>query len=342
MSRIAPVVVTVDVEDFFEPRPPFDTYRAVRDGKGFGAPLIMDLLEGHGGRGTFFVDVYNRRTVTEEIIAETVREIAARGHEVGLHTHPAFPEGRRGYGMARTMKTLSLDEQTEFVEKGVSLIRDWTGRQPVSHRAGGYGANYDTLRALAASGVKIDSSVFHGYPYCDLNDPPLTVNLPVEWGGVLEVPVTVTRSELKAGAFTLLAMSKKLDPDWCSPGEIRRQIDAVMATQQTPIILFLHSYSLVDIEGDFSPRTAAIRDLDEILAYIRKSGAELLTLEEAAKNIVPATAGSLHPAPIVQSDLVLRHHEQTFWTLRKLRLRHFKIGFDLLRRNRASSASRDT
>ncbi len=93
-------VLTVDVEDFFLPRPPCDTYRAEIGGKAFGAPLIMDLLEEQGGRGTFFVDVYNRRTVTEEIVRRTCVEIAERGHEVALHTHPVFPEGRRGYGMS--------------------------------------------------------------------------------------------------------------------------------------------------------------------------------------------------------------------------------------------------
>ncbi|MCZ8109089.1 MAG: polysaccharide deacetylase family protein, partial [Burkholderiales bacterium] len=116
------VVVTVDVEDFFEPRPPFDTYCAQVGSEAWGVPRIMDILEQHGGRGTFFVDVYNRRTVSEDLIAECVREIDARGHEVGLHTHPAFPVGKRGYGMAQTMKAHSLAEQTAFVADGVAMI----------------------------------------------------------------------------------------------------------------------------------------------------------------------------------------------------------------------------
>jgi len=323
-------VVTVDVEDFFEPRPPFDTYRAEIGNRAYGTPLIMDLLERHGGRGTFFVDVYNRRTVTEQIIAETMREIDTRGHEVGLHTHPAFPEGRRGYGMAQTMRTLDLVAQTDFIREGIELIDRWIGKRPVSHRAGGYGADYNTLRALAANGISIDSSLFFGYPYCKLNDPPLSANAPVCAEGVLEIPVTVTRCDLMLGPFKkaprILSLIKKLDPDWCSPGELRRQIKALINAGTNPIILFLHSYSLIDIEKDFRPDHRAINTLDQILADLREHfGGELVTLERAARQITETHSNSLTLPPVVPSDILLRDRELTWWLLRKVRLRHLGL-----------------
>ncbi|WOH48817.1 polysaccharide deacetylase family protein [Bradyrhizobium sp. sBnM-33] len=324
------IVVTVDVEDFFEPRPPFDTYRAETGGEPWGAPLIMDILERHGGHGTFFVDVYNRRTVSEALVANCVQEIAARGHEVGLHTHPAFPEGRRGYGMAQTMKAHSLAEQAEFVADGVAMIERWIGKRPVSHRAGGYGANYDTLAALAAIGISVDSSVFHGYSHCGLNEPPLTVNAPVWHSGVLEVPVTVTRCELAFGPLRLFSMVKKLDPDWCSPGELRRQIDATIAADAGPVLLFLHSYSLLDIENGFRPDARSAEVLNSLLGYaISRHSARLTTLAEAARVYPADRPDALAPPPVVRSDLAWRDRELAFWLARKVRPRHVRAALGL-------------
>lgn len=329
-SRRPDVVVTVDVEDFFEPRPPFDTYRGQIGDAAWGAPRIMDIVERHGGRGTLFVDVYNRRTVPEALIADCVREINARGHEVGLHTHPAFPEGRRGYGMAQTMKAHPLDEQTAFVADGAAMIERWTGKRPVSHRAGGYGANYDTLTALATNGIAIDSSVFHGYRHCGLNEPPLTVNAPVRHAGVLEVPVTVTRCEIALGPLRLFSMIKKLDPDWCSPDELRRQIDASVAANAGPVILFLHSYSLIDIENGFRPDARAADVLDRVLGdAVNRHGARLVTLAEAAAHWSGEPADALAPPPVVRSDLAWRDRELAFWLARKVRPRHLRAALGL-------------
>jgi hypothetical protein len=327
-------VVTVDVEDFFEPRPPIDTYRGRLGGRDHATPRIMDILERHGGRGTFFVDVQNRRTVSEELVAGVTREIAERGHEVGLHTHPAFPEGKRGYGMAQTIKALDRDAQTEFIRQGTELIEAWTGRRPVSHRAGGYGANYDTLAALEDNGITIDSSVFFGYPYCGLNEPPLTVNAAVRHGQVLEIPVTVTRCELALGSFVraprLLSMVKKLDPDWCSPGELRRQIETLLGQGERIIVLFLHSYSLIDIENGFRPDERACRVLDALMSdCVGRYGGELVTLEQAAQGakVVSSQEALAKPPPVVRSDLLLRHLELTGWLLRKVKPRHLQALF---------------
>jgi peptidoglycan/xylan/chitin deacetylase (PgdA/CDA1 family) len=333
-------ILTVDVEDFFLPRPPYETYRAQSGGgPAYGVPLIMDLLEEQGGRGTFFVDVYNRRTVTEEVIHRTCIEIAERGHEVALHTHPAFPDGQRGYGMAQTMRTLSLAEQTTFIAEGIELIRGWIGKPPTSHRAGGYGANYDTLRALAANGVGVDSSLFHGYPYCDLNVPPLAINRPVRWGEVLEVPITVTQSELRVGAFgrgiPLVSIVKKIDPDWCSPEELRQQVEAVSRVGLDPIILFLHSYSLLDLKNGFKPKRKAIETLRRLFAHLTTvlSG-ELVTLESVAHSLLGrAPSEDKELPPRVTMNIVGRDWRTGLWLAGTVRPSHL---YALWQRQRAS------
>jgi hypothetical protein len=327
-------VATVDVEDFFLPRPPVDTYRAVIDGRGYGTPLIMDLLEEQDGRGTFFVDVCNRTTVDETLIADTLREIDARGHEVGLHTHPSFPEGMRGYGMAQTMRALTYEKQLEFIREGVEHIERVIGKRPVSHRAGGYGANRNTLRALAAEKFGIDSSLLYGYPYCDLNSSLMSINRPLMAEGLLEIPVTVTRCELALGsaksALQLLAMTKKLDPDWCSPGELLRQVAALHQSQCDTIVLFLHSYSFLDVERGFAPKRKAIEKFRQFLTSLRSTyGGRFITIAEAGASIAMESAATAAPSPevlpVVRSDLLWTHRELTFWLFRQARLRHLRL-----------------
>jgi len=306
-----------------------DTYNAYIDGASYGVPRMMDLLEKYESTGTFFVDVYNRRTVSEEIIASTVQEIDRRGHEVGLHTHPAFPTGNRGYGMSQTMQSFSLPEQIRIVSEGAKLISDWIGTAPLCHRAGGYGANFDTLKALAANNIPIDSSLFYGYPFCDLNAGCPTINAPVVIDGVQELPVTTTQCDLALGPFTLFSLIKKLDPDWCSPDELRRQIRA--STKHGPTVIFLHSYSFLDLENDYRPDMKAIAQMDDLLSFITNElGNPVRSIKEAQARgelNFPKSNSRTTPAPppIVKSNLLGREWELALWLIRKVRLRHLKL-----------------
>lgn len=271
MSKTA-VIVTVDVEDFFLPRPPIDAVFGQWRGVGYGVPRIMEILEDHGARGTFFVDVYNRVTLDEGLLREACREIHGRGHEVALHTHPAFPSGRRGYGMEQVMSRYDLAWQTNFIGRGRDLIARWIGCAPRSHRAGGYGANLDTLRALSSCEITIDSSLFSGYPHCLLNGLLSRRNTPSQWESVLEIPISVTRTSCKARfaerQWTIFAMTKKVDPDWAGLCELKRQILALRTADLEPLVLMLHSYALLDVGRSFRPLPEAERKLRALIAWL--------------------------------------------------------------------------
>ncbi len=227
------------------------------------------------------------------------------------------------------MRALPFVEQDAVVKRGVDYIRSWTGKPPTSHRAGGYGANYDTLRALATNGILTDSSLFHGYPYCDLNRPPLAVNRPVRWDGVLEVPITVTRSDMQLGGLgcsvPLVSLIKKIDPDWCSPEELRRQLDAAIAADLDPVILFIHSYSLLDLRRGFAPNRKAIRRLRELFAYITGAlNGELMALEPIAAGLAkgPREANQ-EPPPRISMNLAGAEWRTGLWLAGSVRPSHF-------------------
>ena len=123
-----------------------------------GIRYIMDQLEKRGMRGVFFVDIYAHRQFhgpQADAVESAVRQIHARGHEVGLHAHrdselPFYKKHLMDCG---------YQEQRTVYEYGVRFIREITGNPPVSFRGGHYACNEDTFRALSDTGFQVDSSI---------------------------------------------------------------------------------------------------------------------------------------------------------------------------------------
>lgn len=263
------ILVTIDVEDFFEgPRPGYDLLFARTSEGVFGISTIMDELESAGGRGTFFFDVFNFGNMDEGIVREAACEVVRRGHEAGLHTHPEPPRGRRGLGMEQVLWRYSLEEQRRLIAEGAARLESWTGRRPLSHRAGGYGASVETLRILASEGFCFDSSLLPGYA----GSPLATAfgsKLRSFWcEGLVEVPVTVTRN-LYAPVFSL---RKKLDVNWSPSAELVLQLQACIDAGLEEIVIFLHSYSFLNERRGFVGVPARVQGFRDFLQVARKVG----------------------------------------------------------------------
>jgi len=281
------VCVTVDVEDFFLPRPALDTVFATRGTAEWGIGRIMAVLREFGARATFYVDVYNRTTLTESLLAAACNRVLAEGHELGLHTHPEFPRGKRGFGMEQVMARYPLQVQHRFVERGVELIDRWTGQAPRTHRAGGYGANRDTLRALHACGITSDSSLYAAYAGCPLAHEYHAVNACFEAEGLREVPITLTRTRfglpLPGRGWLGPTLDLKVDLDWLDLPGLQAQADAVLRHTDAPVVVFLHSYSFLDIERGFVPAPAQVEKFRRLLGWLAARGdVALVPVGEAA------------------------------------------------------------
>lgn len=285
------VCITIDVEDFFLPRPPFDTVFARKGTQEWGIGLMMDILEQNGAKGTFFIDVYNRTTLNTALLAEACQMVVSRGHELGLHTHPDFPKGVRGYGMQQVMARYPLDEQCQLVEQGVNVIEKWTGIRPRTHRAGGYGANRDTLRALWEAGITTDSSLYPGYPGCPLAQDYPSVNVCFEAEGICEIPVTVTRNyfgiPLPNGRWLGPQLTMKIDLDWLDLPALQSQINVALQLDSAPVILFLHSYSFLNLNRGLIPHEENVDKFRKILAWLSvRHDVAMTSLDEAASHAV--------------------------------------------------------
>jgi len=262
---MAQILITIDTEigELGKYRPDaFETFIEGKvDGKEVGYKFIMDILDKYNAKGEFFVDVYPYKQIGEDKFANLCKNIVKKGHNVQLHTHPSMAFDRERIHMHQ----YSLKEQIEILELGKEKIKAWIGKYPIAHRAGGYGINEDTFKALSQVGILHDSSYFYGHGnckfQCDVKNKPFRV------GGIVEIPITVFKRvvnyELLGVKFFNRKSFQKLDMKYgASVDEIKEVIRR--SGEDSVIVLFLHSFNFLRIEYDFRKNKYSYIGIDEV------------------------------------------------------------------------------
>ena len=245
------VFLTIDTE--FWPRVPTLDDRAVRlamrrdifgqTGRGeFGLRHQIDLLNRHGLRGVFFVEALSACVTGMENLRVIVGLIRDGGHEVQLHVHPEWLRRIREDALppfrGPGMKNYSVSEQSAMIARALANLGAAGVTDVRAFRAGGYGANRDTLSALAEHGIAFDSS--YNFPWlgvtCDIRLPhPL--HQAVRINGVVEVPVTHFRDFPRHARHAELCA--------CSGGELRRALSQAWGQGWRSFVIVSHSFELV-------------------------------------------------------------------------------------------------
>jgi len=130
----------------------------------YGLPFQLRLLNESGLRAVCFVEPLFAMRFGSDPLAEIVALVRDAGHEPQLHLHtewvdearvPLFPgvTGKRQY-----LRQFSLAEQSTLIKAGRKLLAQAGAPDVAAFRAGSFGFNRDTLRALQRNGMSIDSS----------------------------------------------------------------------------------------------------------------------------------------------------------------------------------------
>ncbi|GIX49580.1 MAG: hypothetical protein KatS3mg131_3791 [Candidatus Tectimicrobiota bacterium] len=274
MSKLY-VLLTIDTEaDFRNGRviPLSKMVYGEVGGRCYGIPLIMDLCEQYGYRATFFVSPFEARVLGEAGMRQACELIARRGHDVQLHTHPKWVTN------ARFMWQHPLEQQVELLDYGKRLLQAWVGRPPLAHRAGGFGADHHTLRALKSVGIPVDSSHI-GSPYCRLDPHKVWRNgVQLTPEGIVELPVTQF-AQFKLGRFM---PTKPFDINANTLSELRFVVRAARATGLPVVTLLMHSFSFLKRSKDrsvFTPIPAEVRKFARFLRFLAEQpDVEVLTV----------------------------------------------------------------
>ena len=251
-----PNVFSVDVEDFFHVEAFADVVersqwdhlpsRVVRN-----TQRLLDLLEAHKVEATFFILgwVCDRQR-------ELVREIAARGHEVGCHSYWHRPIFR-----------LTTDEFREDTRRAKETIEQACGIPVEGYRAPSFSITRKSLWALevlAELGFTYDSSIFpiahdvYGIP----DGPRRPTMVQTRKGPIFEMPMTtfsIRARNLPVGGGGYL----RILPFWYTQWGLR-----AAQREGVPFILYVHPWEIdasqPRLAGRFRSRLRHYTNLDKM------------------------------------------------------------------------------
>ncbi len=205
----------------------------------------LELLDRYRQKAVFFVDPMPALVWGVAAIEDIVQPIIEAGQDVQLHCHTEWLDiagranplesGRTGTNIA----DFPFEEQCELLSLARAFLISAGAPPPVAFRAGNYGANENTLEALAAIGLRYDTSHCPALPEGasrfslgpEDRDPML-------YKGMIEVPVG-SIGTLGGGQRHAQITALTLD-------EMRAAIRHARDTERTAFTLVSHSFELIN------------------------------------------------------------------------------------------------
>ena len=203
----------------------------------------MRVFAEHGLKAVFFVDPLPALVWGQGAVDDVVGPIVAAGHEVQLHLHTEWleftSESPVGRSTGQHIKDFSRDEQSRLIDYAIARLVEAGAPRPIAFRAGNYGANDDTLRALADCGIAWDSSFAPGFAASDCAIPLAPgACAPVLRHGVAELPAAAIagpRGGWRHGQITALSLA-----------ELQAATRHAAAADWPALVLVSHSFELFD------------------------------------------------------------------------------------------------
>lgn len=269
----------------------------------FGVGYQMQVLNSYGLKAVFFVEALFACAAGLTRLRELVDLIQSNGHEVQLHIHPewlAWIEssplpGRTG----QNMKEFSAEEQAVLIGAALENLRSAGARDVCAFRAGNYGADLNTLKALARHGIAHDTS----YNACYLNSDcgmqtAEILRQPTQLEGVYEFPISCFSDWPGHWRHAQLCA--------CSSGEMQSALTAAWRAGWKSFVIVSHSFELISRRKQPGvppvPDWIVIRRFQRLCRFLaghrdrfRTSGfAELTAAGFAAPNAVAPLRSGVH------------------------------------------------
>ena len=191
---------------------------------------MIEAFNANALRATFFLDVYGKTDRELAHQESAAKLIAASGHDLQLHTHPAPSFDRK----RQQLRDYTLEEQREIIQLGANRISDWTGTRPVLHRAGDWAADHHSLQALRDCGFRADFSASAWSKSCGFEPQVINGNGWTKIDGMLCGVGTCYRDRLTGRL-------RRIDIGGVSFSELRD----VLTHRANPLFLTLHSFSFL-------------------------------------------------------------------------------------------------
>lgn len=309
-------------------------------GKSEGLGFLLNEFKRHNFRATFFIEALQVAAFSDSPMREIVSLIAAQGHDMQLHLHPAWSyfENKDWKNQLRSEEPTdnlhgrSVSQLVSWMERGMDAFARWGLAPPIALRAGNHMVDRNVYRAMRKVGLGVASNVARGL------FEPSEVALRVNSGnhrieGVLEIPV-LSYSSINAPFRSRL---KSLTIAGTSVEEMTYLLETARATGVDTVCLATHCHEFV--KGD--KRTNLIlnrltqRRLQFLCRYLRDHNDrfEVTTISELSALAPQANPIKQEPIHVPAKLAILRMLENTLFGMhlkpahwRKARAHHSYLG----------------
>lgn len=289
-----------------------DIYGVTSNGE-YGLSYQMDVLDAHGLKGVFLVESLFACAVGIDPLAEIVALIQGRGHEVQLHVHTEWlawmPDPILNGRTGQNLKDFTEGEQDVLLRRALENLERAGARSVRAFRAGNYGADFATLRALTRIGIPFDTS----YNVCYL-DRECGLRLegrlvqPRTIEGVCEVPISFFQDYPGHDRHAQLCA--------CSYREIARSITQAWRLGWQTYVIVSHSFELLRRNRSgipHAPDRIVIKRFEKICRFLARNRERFQTV--GFSDLDPSSDGRAVPTSELQSTVfltTLRQGEQLF------------------------------
>jgi hypothetical protein len=245
----------------------FDRYIYGKTPRGdYGLPYTLRTLHDHGLLGVFFVEPLFATRFGTNPLAEVVALVQQHAQEVQLHLHTEWVDEAKDplvsnvNGKRQLLRYFSLEEQTALLGAGLRLLSQAGANPANAFRAGNFGFNRDTLRALAANGISFDSSynaVMYG-PDSGVATGTILVE-PIRCEETYEYPMTVFHdgtSRLRMAQVTA-----------CSTSELEGLLWRALKAERKAFVILSHNFELLNQAKD-RPDDVAVKRFQALCRFL--------------------------------------------------------------------------
>ncbi len=251
-DRPIDVCLTVDVEftvnnALTQPdREPLGTEWVEGNARGHsqGLGFLLECLERHGLKGTFFTEVFNTYHFGDAPMTAIIRRMQAHGQDVQLHLHPVwlyfkFPAWRQALANEVRPRDVFTDRSAEeiaaWLDDGAGILERLSGTRPIAFRSGNLNVGRVLYAGMRRAGLRLASNI--GVGLSEPAEPELRCYAGVQRiDGVTEVPVTTYRAPVPGKRLLLLTATGS------AFREMRAVLDAAHRRRVGPVVVLLHPH----------------------------------------------------------------------------------------------------
>jgi peptidoglycan/xylan/chitin deacetylase (PgdA/CDA1 family) len=232
----------------------------------YGLPMQLRLLQEHGLSAVFFVEPLFATRFGSQPLAEILGLVRQPAHEIQLHLHTEWVDESTEpllegiTGKRQFLRYFSLYEQTALIKAGAELIESAGGGSVNAFRAGSFGFNRETLKALSINGIAFDSSYNASLFGPDSGvSPKIPVVEPMECEGVYEYPMTVFQGgtgKLRHAQITA-----------CSSRELEGLLWQALESGRKAFVILSHNFELLNSSMD-SPDEIVVARFRKLCSFL--------------------------------------------------------------------------